>query len=157
MLTLINQNMWLCKWLRDNTWLLVQNWEVKKQRYEKWKSKDKNQRWVDAWMWSSKLPSLDTCFLIPEREMKLPTDKKKKTHNLNIDNHFLFCWLKSRNYRASPLAQTVKNSPVVQMTGVQSLGQEGLLEEEVAFRSNILAWRIPRTEEPGGLQSMRSQ
>ena len=40
---------------------------------------------------------------------------------------------------------------------VQSLGQEDLLEKEMAIHSSILAWRIPRTEEPSGLQSMRLQ
>ena len=40
---------------------------------------------------------------------------------------------------------------------VQSLGQEGPLEEEMAAHSSILAWRIPWTQEPGGLQSMWSQ
>ena len=40
---------------------------------------------------------------------------------------------------------------------VQSLGQEDPLEEEVATHSSILAWKIPWTEEPGGLQSMASQ
>ena len=40
---------------------------------------------------------------------------------------------------------------------VGSLGQEGPLEKEVATRSRILAWKTPRTEEPGGLQSMGSQ
>ena len=40
---------------------------------------------------------------------------------------------------------------------VLSLGQEGLLEKEMATHSSILAWRIPWTEEPGGLQSMGSQ
>ena len=40
---------------------------------------------------------------------------------------------------------------------IQSLGQEDPLEEEMATRSSILAWRIPRTEKPGGLQSMGSQ
>ena len=40
---------------------------------------------------------------------------------------------------------------------VQSLGQEDPLEKEVATHSNILAWKIPWTEEPGGLQSVRSQ
>ena len=40
---------------------------------------------------------------------------------------------------------------------VQSLGQEGALEEDMAAHSNILAWRIPWTEEPGGLQSMGLQ
>ena len=45
----------------------------------------------------------------------------------------------------------------MQETQVQSLGWEDLLEEEMATHSSILAWRIPWTEEPGGLQSMRSQ
>ena len=40
---------------------------------------------------------------------------------------------------------------------VPSLGQEGPLEEEMATHSSILAWRVPWTEEPGGLQSMGSQ
>ena len=40
---------------------------------------------------------------------------------------------------------------------IQSLGQEDALEEEMATHSSILAWKIPRTEEPGGLQSMGSQ
>ena len=40
---------------------------------------------------------------------------------------------------------------------VRSLGWEDLLEENMATHSSILAWRIPRTEEPGGLQSMESQ
>ena len=44
-----------------------------------------------------------------------------------------------------------------QETRVQSLGQEDLLEEEMAMQSNILAGEIPRTEEPSGLQSMGSQ
>jgi len=48
----------------------------------------------------------------------------------------------------------VKNSPAVQETQVQSLGQEAPLEEEMATHSSTLAWRIPQTEEPGGLQSV---
>ena len=55
------------------------------------------------------------------------------------------------------VAQMVKNLPAMQETQVQSLGQEDLLEKEMAPHSSILAWRIPRTEEPGGLQSMGSQ
>ena len=51
----------------------------------------------------------------------------------------------------------VKNLPAMQETWVLSLGQEDPLEKEVATHSSILAWRIPWTEEPGGLQSMRSQ
>ena len=45
----------------------------------------------------------------------------------------------------------------IQESRVQALGQEDPLKEEMATHSSILAWRIPRTEEPGGLQSMRSQ
>ena len=55
---------------------------------------------------------------------------------------------------ASLVAQMAKNLPAMQGTGVQSLGQGDPLEEEMATHSNILAWRIPWTEEPGGLQSM---
>ena len=59
--------------------------------------------------------------------------------------------------RASLVAQVVKNLPAMQETRVQSLGQEDPLEKEMATHSSILAWRISRTEEPGGLQSMGSQ
>ena len=51
----------------------------------------------------------------------------------------------------------VKNLPAWWETGVQSLGQEDPLEKEIALHSSILAWRIPWTEEPSGLQSMGSQ
>ena len=54
-------------------------------------------------------------------------------------------------------AQTVKNLPVIWETRVQPRGQEDLLEKGMATHSSILAWRIPWTEEPGGLQSMGSQ
>ena len=45
----------------------------------------------------------------------------------------------------------------MQETWVRFLGQEDPLEKEIATHSNILAWKIPRTEEPGGLQSMQLQ
>ena len=51
----------------------------------------------------------------------------------------------------------VKNLPGVQETWVPSLGQEDPLEKGMATHSGILAWRIPWTEEPGGLQSVRLQ
>ena len=51
----------------------------------------------------------------------------------------------------------VKNPRAMQETHVQSLGQEDLLEKEMATHSSSLDWEIPWTEEPGGLQSMRSQ
>ena len=49
------------------------------------------------------------------------------------------------------MAQTLKNLPAMQETQVQPLGREDPLEKEVATHSSILAWEIPRTEEPGGL------
>ena len=55
------------------------------------------------------------------------------------------------------MAQTVKNLPARQETWVQSLGQEDPLEKGMATHSSILAWRIPWTEEPGGLQQMGLQ
>ena len=51
----------------------------------------------------------------------------------------------------------VKDLPAIQETQVRSLGQEDPLEKKMATHSSILAWRIPWTEEPGRLQSMRSQ
>ena len=59
--------------------------------------------------------------------------------------------------RASLTAQLVKNLPAMRETWVRSLGREDPLEKEMATHSSILAWRIPWTEEPGGLQSMGSQ
>ena len=50
----------------------------------------------------------------------------------------------------------VKNLPAMQETWVRSLGQEDPLEKEMATHSSILAWEVPRTEEPGRLQSMGS-
>ena len=55
------------------------------------------------------------------------------------------------------MIQMVKSLPTMQETRVQSLGQEDPLEKEMATHPSILAWRIPWTEEPGGLQSMGSQ
>ena len=58
---------------------------------------------------------------------------------------------------ASLVTQTEKNLSEMQETWVQSLGQEDPLEKRMAIHSSILAWEIPWTEEPGGLQSMGSQ
>ena len=66
-------------------------------------------------------------------------------------------WTMYRHFWASLVAQLVKNLPVMQETWVRSLGWEDPLEEGMATHSSILAWRIPWTGEPGGLQSMGSQ
>ena len=57
----------------------------------------------------------------------------------------------------SLVAQIVKNLPVIQETPVRSLGQENPLEKGMATHSSILTWRIPWTEEAGGVQSMGSK
>ena len=59
--------------------------------------------------------------------------------------------------RASLVAQMVKNLPAMQEKGVRFLSQDDPLEKGMATHSSILAWRIPWTEEPGGLQSMELQ
>ena len=55
------------------------------------------------------------------------------------------------------MAQVIKNLPAMQDPRVQSLGQEDPLEKGMAVHCSILAWRIPWTEEPGGLVSVESQ
>ena len=61
--------------------------------------------------------------------------------------YFIIFW-------ASLVSQVVKNLPAMQETQVQSLGWEDSLEKEMATHTSILAWKIPWTEEPSGLQSM---
>ena len=60
-------------------------------------------------------------------------------------------------YIIALVGQMVTRLPAVLETWVQSLGQEDLLEKEMTTHSRSLAWSIPWTEEPGGLQSMGSQ
>ena len=55
------------------------------------------------------------------------------------------------------MAQSVKNPPAMWEARVRPLGWEDPLEEGMATHSSVLAWRLPWTEEPGGLQSMGSQ
>ena len=64
-------------------------------------------------------------------------------------------WLS--DFWASLVAPLVNTMPAVQEIQIRFLGQEDPLEKEMATHSNILAWRIPWTEEPGGLQSMELQ
>ena len=56
-----------------------------------------------------------------------------------------------------PGGSVVENLPAMQETQVRSLDQEDPLEKEMTTHSSILAWKIPWTKEPGGLQSMVSQ
>ena len=66
-------------------------------------------------------------------------------------------WQKLAVSWASPVAQMVKKLPTMQDTWIRSLGWEDPMEKGMATHSSILAWRIPLTEEPGGLQSMGLQ
>ena len=68
----------------------------------------------------------------------------------------IYVWFQKTEINV-PLAQMVKNLLAMQETRVRSLGQEDPLEKGMAIHSSILAWRIPWTEKPGGLKSMRSQ
>ena len=65
--------------------------------------------------------------------------------------------LKTKQQQQQLLAQMVKCLPAMRETRIQSLGREDPLEKEMATHSSTLAWKIPRTEEPGRLQSMGSQ
>ena len=65
--------------------------------------------------------------------------------------------LGGQNIEASLLAQVVKSLPALQEIQIQSLGQEDPLEKGMDTHSSSLAWKIPRTEETGGLQSMGLQ
>ena len=67
-----------------------------------------------------------------------------------ITDQYPFQW-------ASQVVQWVKNPPAMQETQVQSPGQDDPLEKDMATQSRILAWRIPWTVEPGGLQSIELQ
>jgi len=69
--------------------------------------------------------------------------------------------VRAKNYSSivhlSLVAQMVKNLPAMRETWVPSLGWEDPLEKGMATHASILAWRIPWTEEPGGVQSIGSQ
>ena len=93
--------------------------------------------------------------------------RKEKVFAYNYKNSYsyfsgVYCqiqWYPSyfssnHNLEASLVSQMVKNPPAMQNTQVQSLGQEDPLEKGMATHSSILAWRIPWTEEPGGLQQI---
>ena len=69
----------------------------------------------------------------------------------------VFVLLALLRIRTSLVAHTIKRLPTMWETRVQSLGQEDILEKEMATHSSTLAWKIPWTEEPGRLQSMGSQ
>ena len=70
--------------------------------------------------------------------------------------HQILTFASVLDYGSSLVARTVKNLSAVQETWVQSLSQEEILQKGLATHFSILAWRIPRTEEPGRLESLGS-
>ena len=92
--------------------------------------------------------------------LNLLKDSILKVSNIK-PNYYLCCW----GYLPPPqlyngvslVVQVVKNPPALPETWARSLGWEDPLEKGMATLSSILAWRIPRTEDPGGLLSMGSQ
>ena len=97
---------------------------------------------------------LDFCPLLSQK-----CKKKKKSWNVekdvwtfNISNLVLGSICKE----VTLVSQTVKNLPAMRESRVWSVGQDDPMEKEVAIHSSILAWEIPWTEEPGGLQSTGS-
>ena len=87
------------------------------------------------------------CFPSPQRV--LSQDRQD-----SVGEHFNITAVLLRSFL---VAQMVQNLPAMWETWVRSLGQEDPLEKGMATHSSILAWRIPWTEDPGGLQSMGSQ
>ena len=78
-------------------------------------------------------------------------------HRVTKSQTWLSNWTELRSHKHFPSGLVVKNLPAnMQETWVQSLGWEDLMEKEMATHSSILAWRIPGTEEPGGLPSLGS-
>ena len=120
-----------------------------------------------GWNWRNTVLELDMESTVwPVHEGSLDTGLDQLGKDLNIPAQsllpcmvrFLVDVILSVVCRGDPLvAQSVKNLPADQETSVWSLGQEDPLEKRMAPHSSILAWRIPWTEEPGGLQSLGQQ
>ena len=84
------------------------------------------------------------------------------THNIYMCTYvyvhiYMYLYIHRYVFVYFPVAQMVKNLPAMQETWVQFLGQEDPLEKEMTSHSCTLAWKIPRAEEPGKLQSMGLQ
>ena len=74
-----------------------------------------------------------------------------------VNGHWSGALTSHQGWMSFPGGSVVKNLPAMHETRVQFLGWEGPLEKGMATHSSILSWRIPWTEEPGGLQSMESR
>ena len=114
---------------------------------------------------SSSTPCGGPLYLIPQEELCVKFLAFLHGWDFSLqflkDGHTIFCPSLVISLGSIPLGfpggSVVKNPPANAEMLVLSLGREDPLEEEMATHSSILAWRIPWTEEPGGLQSMGSQ
>ena len=78
-------------------------------------------------------------------------------YNYGAYHLFTLLWMATRELGGFPSGSEVQNPPAMQETQVQYLGPEDTLEKGMVTYSSIPTWEIAWTEEPGGLQSMRSQ
>ena len=102
--------------------------------------------------WNSKKLDLSDLLSVPSQAiLSSRSRRKQEIYILNGLNQ------KGSGIEGLPHGVVVKNLPAMEETRVQSLGWEGPLQKGMATHSSILAWRIPWTEEPGGLQSLGSQ
>ena len=116
-----------------------------------WMQEEKGTRGWDGWMasptqWTWVWASFGSWWWTGKPGLLQSMGSQWVGHNRETELH----WTK-------PMAQRLKHLPTMRETGVWSLGQEDPLEKEMATHSSMLVWRIPWTEEPGGLQSMGSQ
>ena len=118
-------------------------------------------RWSSGW--HSVLPMQGVWGLIPGQGNR-PYLLQPRVHMFQLTpgtakyiNEHKYYFKNEKEGKASLVAQLVKNLPAMRETWVWFLGREDPLEEGMATHSSILAWRIPWTEEPGGLQSMGSK
>ena len=100
--------------------------------------------------------------LLSRRQTLLPFEPPGKYINDGNDTNYMVISIDAEKafhkiQHSFPVASDGKNLPAMREIWVQSLGQEDPLEKGMATHSNILAWRIPRTEKPGRLQSMGPQ
>ena len=89
--------------------------------------------------------------------MEYVTDRYNKQYIFLLESHSLVDSYSCSAFFVVHLAQIVKNLPEIRETWIQSLSQEFPLEKTMATHSSILAWRIPKTKEPGELHSMGFQ
>ena len=114
------------------------------------KKNDKHAQWNELTLHPPMCLSL-ACLLPPSGPTLLSLCSRRSISQALLSSDLV------TTFWASLVVQTVKNLTEMREIRVRSLGWEDPLEEGMAAQSSILAWRIPWTEEPGGLQSMGSQ